>query len=114
GFYAVTWQHLRLESGLRYDWLPPRADPTPQGFTPQLHAPARRGSAEGVLSRPFGAVTPYGRVATGFRAPNLEERYFNDEIHGGLRLFGNPDLLAERTGTVEVGVRTAEMAGGRG
>jgi outer membrane receptor protein involved in Fe transport len=113
GFYAVTWQHLRLESGLRYDWLHSRADSTPQSFTPELNVTDRRWSAEGGLSRPFGAVTPYGRVATGFRAPNLEERYFNDEIHGGLRLFGNPDLLAERTGTVEVGVRTAEMAGGR-
>jgi outer membrane cobalamin receptor len=53
-----------------------------------------------------------GSYSQGFRAPNLEERYFNDEIHGGLRLFGNPDLVAERTGTVEVGVRTGEMAGG--
>jgi len=113
GFLGVTWKHLRLESGLRYDWLHSRADSTPQSFTPELNVTDRRWSAEGGLSRAFGAVTPYGRVATGFRAPNLEERYFNDDIHGGLRLFGNPDLLAERTGTVEVGVRTGEMAGGR-
>ena len=113
GFYGVTWKRVRLESGLRYDWLHSRADSTAQSFTPELNVTDRRWSAEGGLSRAFGAVTPYGRVATGFRAPNLEERYFNDDIHGGLRLFGNPDLLAERTGTVEVGVRTAEMAGGR-
>gem|GEM_PF-3400078 len=107
-----TWQKLRLESGLRYDWLHSRADSTPQSFTPELNVTDRRWSAEGGMSRAFGAVTPYGRVATGFRAPNLEERYFNDDIHGGLRLFGNPDLVAERTGTVEVGVRTGEMAHG--
>jgi hemoglobin/transferrin/lactoferrin receptor protein len=114
GFIGVkTWQKLRLESGLRYDWLHSRADSTPQSFTPELNVTDRRWSAEGGLSRAFGAVTPYGRVATGFRAPNLEERYFNDDIHGGLRLFGNPDLVAERTGTVEVGLRTSEMARGR-
>ena len=113
GFYGVTWKHLRLESGLRYDWLHSRADSTPQSFTPELNVTDRRWSAEGGLSRTLGSVTPYGRVATGFRAPNLEERYFNDDIHGGLRLFGNPDLVPERTRTVEVGVRTSEMAGGR-
>jgi len=112
-FASKTWKNLRLESGLRYDWLRSRADSTPQSFTPELDVTDRRWSAEGGLSRRFGAVTPYGRVASGFRAPNLEERYFNDDIHGGLRLFGNPDLRAERTGTVEVGVRTGELAGGR-
>ena len=112
-FASATWRNLRLESGLRYDWLRSRADSTPQSFTPELDVTDRRWSAEGGLSRRFGAVTPYGRVASGFRAPNLEERYFNDDIHGGLRLFGNPDLRAERTGTVEVGVRTGELAGGR-
>jgi len=113
GYYGFTWKHLRLESGLRYDWLHSRADSTPQSFTPELDVTDRRWSAEGGLSRTFGAVTPYGRVATGFRAPNLEERYFNDDIHGGLRLFGNPDLVPEHSRTVEVGVRTGEMAGGR-
>jgi len=111
-FAAATWKKLRLESGLRYDWLHSRADSTPQSFTPELDVTDRRWSVEGGLSRSLGAVTPYGRVATGFRAPNLEERYFNDDIHGGLRLFGNPDLRAERTGTVEVGVRSGELAGG--
>jgi hemoglobin/transferrin/lactoferrin receptor protein len=112
-FVGVTsWQRLRLECGVRYDWLHSRADSTPQSFTPELNVTDRRWSAEGGLSRTLGAVTPYGRVATGFRAPNLEERYYNDEIHGGLRLFGNPDLVSERTGTVEVGVRTGAMAAG--
>jgi hemoglobin/transferrin/lactoferrin receptor protein len=109
----TTWKHLRLESGLRYDWLHSSADSTPQSFTRELNVTDQRWSGEGGLSRAFGAVTPYGRIATGFRAPNLEERYFNDDIHGGLRLFGNPDLVAERTYSTEVGVRTGEMAGGR-
>jgi hemoglobin/transferrin/lactoferrin receptor protein len=110
---AVTWNRLRFETGARYDWLRSRADSTPVSFTPTLDVTDRRWSFEGGLSRPFGAFTPYGRVASGFRAPNLEERYFNDDVHGGLRLFGNPDLRAERSQTVEMGVRAAEMAGGR-
>jgi len=108
-----TWQKLRVESGVRYDWNHSQADSTPLSFTSELDKTERRLSGEAGLSRAFGAVTPYGRVSTGFRAPNLEERYFNDDFHGGLRLFGNPDLEAERTGTVEVGVRAGEMAAGR-
>lgn len=112
-FDAFTWNQLRLETGARYDWLRSQADSTPASFTPTLDVTDRRWSLEGGLSRPFGAFTPYGRVASGFRAPNLEERYFNDEIHGGMQLFGNPDLLSERSQTVELGVRAAELAGGR-
>ena len=109
---ALTWKQLRFETGARYDWLRSQADSTPTSFTPTLDVTDRRWSFEGGLSRPLGALTPYGRVASGFRAPNLEERYFNDDVHGGLRLFGNPDLRAERSQTVEFGVRAAEWAGG--
>ncbi|HEY6193921.1 MAG TPA: TonB-dependent receptor [Candidatus Eisenbacteria bacterium] len=112
-FDAATWKRLRFETGARYDWLRSAADSTPASFTPTLDVTDRRWSFEGGLSRPLGAWTPYGRVASGFRAPNLEERYFNDDVHGGLRLFGNPDLRAERTQTVELGVRAGELAGGR-
>jgi hemoglobin/transferrin/lactoferrin receptor protein len=112
-FDAFTWQQLRLETGARYDWLRSQADSTPASFTPTLDVTDRRWSFEGGLSRPFGALTPYGRVASGFRAPNLEERYFNDEVHGGMQLFGNPDLLPERSQTVEFGMRAADWAGGR-
>src|SRR5262249_20796735 len=52
-----TWQKLRLESGLRYDWLHSRADSTPQSFTPELNVTDRRWSVEGGVSRAFGAVT---------------------------------------------------------
>jgi len=112
-FDAFTWQQLRLETGARYDWLRSQADSTPTSFTPTLDVTDRRWSFEGGLSRPLGALTPYGRVASGFRAPNLEERYFNDDVHGGMQLFGNPDLLPERSQTVEFGLRAADWAGGR-
>ena len=46
-------------------------------------------------------------MASGFRAPNLDERFFNNDIHGGLRLFGNPDLRPERSVSYEAGVRSA-------
>ena len=112
-FSAGHWKQLRFEGGARYDWLQSRADSTPQSFTSVLDVTDRRLSLEGGLSRPFGPVTPYAHLATGFRAPNLEERYFNDDVHGGMRLFGNPDLRAERSHTTELGVRTGELAGGR-
>ena len=112
-FSAGTWRRFRLESGARYDWLRSRADSTPQSFTSTLDVTDRRWSFEGGLSRPVGPLTPYAHVASGFRAPNLEERYFNDDIHGGMRLFGNPELRAERSRTTELGLRTGDLAGGR-
>ena len=113
GFTAGSWRKFRLETGARYDWLRSRADSTPQSFTRTLDVTDRRWSLEGGLSRPIGVLTPYAHVASGFRAPNLEERYYNDSIHGGMRLFGNPDLHAERSYATELGVRTGEFAGGR-
>ncbi len=111
-FAPIAWRALRLELGARFDWLRSRADSTPQSFTPTLDVTDRRWSFEGGAAWAVGAWTPYGRVASGFRAPNLEERYFDDGFHGGMRLFGNPALRAERTRTVEFGVRTSEPRSG--
>ncbi len=102
---SATWRKFRLESSVRWDRLRSRADSTAYSFTPVLDVTDQRTSGEVGLSRPIGAWTPYGRVASGFRAPNLEERYFNSTVHGGLRVFGNPALVAERSATTEIGVR---------
>jgi len=102
---ALRWGMWRLDAGARHDWMHSRADSTPVSFTSRLDVVDERTSVDAGLSATFGAVAPYARAATGFRAPNLEERYFNDEIHGGLRLFGNPDLRAERSRTLELGTR---------
>lgn len=104
-FATATWSGIRLESSVRYDRLRSQADSTLYSFTPVLDVTDRRSSGEVGISRPFGAWTPYARLASGFRAPNLEERYFNSSVHGGLRVFGNPDLVAERSATTEVGLR---------
>lgn len=104
-FASATWQRVRLESSVRYDQLRSRADSTVYSFTPELDVTDRRTSGELGVSRPFGPWTPYARLSTGFRAPNLEERYFNSSVHGGLRVFGNPALRAERSSTTELGLR---------
>lgn len=104
---------LKLELGARYDRLHSRADSTEMSFTPRLDVVDERWSFEVGAARPIGAVTPYVHLGSGFRAPNLEERYFNNSFHGSTRLFGNPDLRAERSLTTEVGVRMADVLGGR-
>jgi outer membrane receptor protein involved in Fe transport len=38
----------------------------------------------------------------------LDERFFNDEIHGGLRLYGNPDLKSETSLSYELGLRATD------
>lgn len=112
-FASVTRWKLRLESSVRYDWLRSRADSTIYSFTPVLNVTDRRTSGEVGLSRPIGPWTPYGRLSTGFRAPNLEERYFNSSVHGGLRVFGNPGLRAENSATTEIGLRANDAVFGR-
>ncbi len=43
--------------------------------------------------------------------PNLDERYYNDDIHGGLRLYGNPDLKPETSLSYELGLRATDGVG---
>ena len=70
-------------------------------------------SGEAGLSRAIGEVTPYVHVASNFRAPNLEERYVNMLVHGGLMVFGNEKLRPETSISTEVGVKTGELFGGK-
>jgi hemoglobin/transferrin/lactoferrin receptor protein len=102
-----TLRRFRLETSLRYDRLRSRADSLPDSPTAELDVTDRRASAEFGVSRAIGRVEPYAHVASGFRAPNLDERYYNSNIHGGMRLFGNPDLVSERSRSFEVGLRAA-------
>jgi hemoglobin/transferrin/lactoferrin receptor protein len=102
---ALPWRAFRFKGGARYDWTHSRADSTPTSFTSKLDVVESRPSVEGGVSFLTGAFEPYAHAGTSFRAPNLEERYYNDEIHGGLRLFGNPDLVAEHGVNYEAGLR---------
>ena len=111
-FTGLEWKGFHFETGGRYDHVRAQADSTPESFTSRLDVTDQRLSYEAGLSRSWGAFTPYARIASGFRAPNLEERYYNDELHAGMRLFGNPDLRAERSRNVDLGVRVSEWAPG--
>ena len=104
-FAAPVVRGFRIESGVRWDALHSHADSTEVSSTPRLDAADRRLSAEAGLARSFGGVEPYLHFATGFRAPNLEERYYHDEIHGGMTVYGNPDLRSERSVSAEAGLR---------
>ena len=105
-----TVRSLKLEGGLRWDRLQSHADSTASTHTATLDAEDEHVSVEGGLARAFGGVEPYTHAATGFRAPNLDERFFNNDVHGGLRLYGNPDLTSERSRSWEVGVRSSANA----
>ncbi len=111
GLAADTLLGVRLEGGVRWDALHSRADSSGTSRDVGLDTRDERVSVEGGFSRAIGPVVPYGRAATGFRAPNLEERYYNNDIHGGMRLYGNPDLTAERSRVIELGVRSSAPVG---
>jgi hemoglobin/transferrin/lactoferrin receptor protein len=109
GAGATRWG-LRAEGGVRFDRYASHADSIevrddPGTFHPPLDVTDQRWSAEGGVSRRIGAIEPYAHVASGFRSPSLEERFYDDDIHGGMRLFGNRDLRAERSLSYELGVR---------
>ena len=109
---GVTRWGVRAELGARYDHNHAQADSTQYSFTSALDATDHRTSFDGGLSRRFGGWEPYAHIGTGFRSPNLEERYYNDNVHGGMRVFGNPALRAERSLTSEGGLRGVELLGG--
>jgi hemoglobin/transferrin/lactoferrin receptor protein len=98
---------VRFEGSLRHDRLRSRADSLPDSPTDRLDVSDRRTSLELGVSRAIGRIEPYASAGTGFRAPNLDERYYNSNIHGGLRLFGNPELQSERSRSIELGLRAA-------
>jgi hemoglobin/transferrin/lactoferrin receptor protein len=102
-----TLRRFKLESSVRYDRMRSRADSLPNSPTAELDVTDQRTSLDLGVSRAIGALEPYAHAGTGFRAPNLDERYYNSNIHGGLRLFGNPDLESERSRSYELGLRAA-------
>ena len=99
-----------FEAGARYDWVLSHADSTPASPTAELLVLDRRWTGEMGFSYAFLAVEPYVRLSTGFRVPILDERYFNDDIHGGLRLYGNPALVPESSELYEIGMRATDEA----
>ncbi len=106
---APEWHRVRFEAGARWDQLGSHADSTERSSTSRLDVTDRRLSVDGGVAGAWGGIEPYLHFATGFRAPNLEERYYHDEIHGGMTVFGNPDLESERSESGELGLRFRDL-----
>jgi outer membrane receptor protein involved in Fe transport len=102
---------VRFETGARYDWVSSHADSSASSTNARLDETDSHWSGEAGISGPVGGVEPYAHVASGFRVPNLDERYYNNEIHGGMRLYGNPDLRPEQSLSYEIGVRATDRIG---
>lgn len=110
---------LTLVAGLRYDWrrLEPEVDALSQAV---LAAIGRRAVAQtdGAVSPKLGAAwqfTPalsaYGQIVRGFRAPNYEE--VNGHFRNAAQSYGitpNPDLQPETSTGVELGLRWSAEA----
>jgi outer membrane receptor protein involved in Fe transport len=103
---------FKLDGGLRYDLLHTRNDVTPYSIDPASDLTDRRWSGEAGLSRALHGWTPYAHVANNFRAPNLDERFAHEMVHGGLYVRGNAELRPEHSTTGEIGLRSAEALGG--
>jgi hemoglobin/transferrin/lactoferrin receptor protein len=102
---AVERWAVRLEGGARFDHVRTYADTATVSGAPALDLHDRRWSLDGGVARRFGVIEPHVHVASGFRVANLDERFFNDEVHAGMRVFGNPLLRPEHSTTVDVGLR---------
>jgi hypothetical protein len=51
-----------------------------------------RPSFDGALAVGLGGLEPYGRIASGFATPNLEERFYRGPVHSGMVVIGEPTL----------------------
>ncbi len=73
---------LRVEAGARYDEQKSHADSRYAPLDPTKLEPAYdlrdlRTSVEGGVSYDFGHIEPYLHGSTGYRAPNLDERFYD-------------------------------------
>jgi outer membrane receptor for ferrienterochelin and colicins len=112
-FLAHDFGFARLEAGVRTDYMRTQADEVVDSLPYHRDVLDQHVSGEFGMSRRFGAIEPYAHVASGFRGPNLQERYFHNTIHGGMRVYGNPDLRPEQSLSYEAGIRMGESWNGR-
>ena len=96
---------LRVEAGARYDWIRSQAVRTATSWTGALDVVDQRWSLDGGLAYHVGAFEPFARIGSGFRAPNLEERYYRGPVHGAMDVWGDTSLVAERNINYEAGLR---------
>lgn len=114
----VPWSVAQVEGGIRYDSFQTKADTTAVSTTHVQDLKEHATSYSLGLSRKFttrGGVgwQPYLSFNTGFRSPNLDERYFNGFIHGGLWVFGNQDLDPEISRSYEAGFLATDLFDGK-
>ncbi len=115
---AYPNRFVRLESSVRYDDFHTRADSTQYSVASkqdlrEFSTSYSVGVARQFKSRRLGFWEPFAHYSTGFRSPNLDERYFDGFIHGGLRIFGNHELAPEESETFELGFRALGLFNGR-
>ena len=98
---------LTVIAGLRAQQVQSEPTGTP-GFTTlaTAHGDATGVYALSVLARLTDALNLVGSVGSGFRAPNLVERYFNGPTpEGGAYQAATPALLPEQSVNVDIGLK---------
>ncbi len=106
GEMSAPWSTGEVRVGLRYDWV--ETENRAEGETREpgtLSDSAVTGSI-GLRQSFSEAAALFVSVATGFRSPNLQERYYESSTHaGGGITYGDPDLESERSLQLEIGLR---------
>lgn len=102
---------VRLAAGLRHERTSVHADSNVTNARPELNDEdhAWAGNLETEL-RARG-VTFFARSGSAFRAPSLDERFFDGYVHGALRVFGAHDLAPERSRSLDVGLSIRRWVG---
>lgn len=98
-----------LEGGARWDSFDSEADSSVLRQRPSESRSESKANGEIGLSFQGSHVQPFARVASAFRAPALDERYYDGFVHGALYLFGNPDLRPESALSTELGFRLRNL-----
>lgn len=103
---------LEAKLGLRNERVAVNADSTSPSDPSPLEDVDRAWASSADLALDLGDLTLFARGGSGFRSPNLDERFFDGYIHGALRVFGNERLAPERSRSLDLGASARRWIGG--
>lgn len=107
GELSRPYQRGEISMGFRYEWVGTtnNASGEHRDEGSSLNDDALTGSINFLHALSDGINLVAG-LASGFRSPNLQERYYESPTHsGGGITYGDPDLKAERSLQLETGLR---------
>jgi len=101
---GVRYDYFRTETKKTSDYLDTRLGP-PQPFESETQSLSSFNGSLGLVYKLTSQVNLVANAASGYRAPNVVERYFIGQPHGVEFVVPNYDLEAEKSFNLDAGVK---------